>query len=250
MEKRQSRLNKFLKKAVGILFVRDIKCVVCDKELNYKTKYGICENCIKTLPFNNKKVCTKCGEPIFSKAEYCLACKNSQKNYEKARAPFIYEGEVVKLIYKFKYNNAKYMFDYLGLFLVDEYIKTNWDVDCILPVPLHEKRKKERGYNQSYLLSKKLEEALGIEIVTNNLIRNRETVTQTDLTKKQRKENLEKAFTVLNKKQLKNKRVLLIDDVFTTGATIEECTKTLLKAGVNSVYVLTLAHVKKPLQKM
>lgn len=225
------------------LFPRGIKCIVCGQELKEKTQYGMCGTCLQALPFHSGKICYRCGDSIVGTGSYCLSCKDSQKDYEFARAPFLYEGAIQTLIYKLKYAKSKYLAPFLSAFLVDEFVKQDWQIDLVVPVPLHSKREKERGFNQAELLCCLFNEKLHIPIITNNLVRVKHTRTQTKLTKKQRKDNLEKAFQVLQKSEFKNKNILLIDDVFTTGATIEECSEVLKKAGAKNVYAITLAHV-------
>ncbi|MDD4211367.1 MAG: ComF family protein [Clostridia bacterium] len=226
------------------LFVKDIKCIACSSELDKPNKYCMCEDCFAKLPYNNGHICYKCGTNIVGSGSYCLNCKDSQKDYEFARAPFIYGGVIQTLIYKLKYSRGKYLANYLSLFLVDEFIKTDWQIDAVVPVPLYIKREKKRGFNQATLLSSQFESVLNIPVISNNLVRLKNTPTQTKLTKIERKNNLDKAFKVLDKKEFKGKNVLLIDDVFTTGATTDECSKVLKSVGVKNIYVLTLAHVK------
>lgn len=227
------------------LFVKNIKCIVCGGELNKTNQYCICEACLNNLPYNNGHICYRCGDSIPGKGSYCLSCKDTQKDYEFARAPFLYEGAVQTLIYRLKYSQGKYLGEYLSLFLADEYIKHSWEVDVVVPVPLFKKREKKRGFNQATLLSSAFFTKLNIPISSHNLVRVKNTPTQTKLTKKERKNNLTKAFQVTNKKEFKNKNILLIDDVFTTGATTDECSQVLKKAGAKNIYVLTLAHVKQ-----
>lgn len=236
----------FIKKAlVNAIFVKDIKCITCGAELKIKNKYGLCNKCLNTLPFNNKHICYKCGDSISGRGSYCLNCKDTQKEFEFARAPFIYEDKIRSLIYKLKYSSGQYLAPYISYLLLDEYIRQDWQVDYVIPVPLHKSRQRKRGFNQAELIGCKFESILAIKILKDNLIRSVATPTQTKLTRKERKANLDKAFKVVDKKTIKNKNILLIDDVYTTGATAEECSKTLKKAGVKNVYVLTLAHVKK-----
>jgi|AntRauTorckE6833_2_1112554.scaffolds.fasta_scaffold25670_2 ComF family protein len=236
-----------LKSFKNALFVKGIKCINCNSELNTKNKYCICSKCLKQLPYNNGHTCYKCGDKITGSGSYCLNCKDTQKEYEQARSPFLYSGIIQKLIYKLKYSKGKYLANYLSLFLVDEFIKHNWQVDLVVPVPLYKKREKLRGFNQAHLLSSEFEKSLNIKISKNELIRVKNTPTQTKLSKNERKNNLQKAFKVVNKNAFKNKNVLLIDDIFTTGATVDECSTALKKAGAKNIYVLTLAHVNKSL---
>lgn len=229
------------------LFVKNIKCIVCKAELEEPNKYCMCEKCISKLPFNNGHICYKCGTSIVGSGSYCLSCKDTQKDYEFARAPFIYSGAIKTLIYRLKYSSGKYLAPYLSEFILSEFIKTDWQIDLVVPVPLYIKREKRRGFNQAELLSVTFNSVLNLPISKDNLVRVKNTPTQTKLTKKERKTNLHKAFKVLDKKEFKNKNILLIDDVFTTGATNDECSKALIAAGAKNIYVLTLAHVKHPI---
>jgi ComF family protein len=202
---------------------------------------------MQNLPFHMGRICYSCGDTVFGSGSYCLHCKDHEKPYEFARAPFTYEKAIKTLIYQLKYSKGKYLAPYLSLFLVDEFVKQNWNVDVIIPVPLFIGREKKRGFNQAALLSSQFEKLLSLPIDKESLIRVKNTPTQTKLTKVERKNNLTKAFVVTNKLNMKNKSILLIDDVFTTGATIEECSIVLKKAGAKNVYAITLAHVKQNL---
>lgn len=235
----------FINTLKNALYVKDIKCIICNDELKEKNKYCICQVCMQKLPFKTGKICYKCGDNIVGSGSYCLHCKDHEKPYEFARASFTYEKPIKTLIYELKYSRGKFLAQYLSLFLVDEFIKQNWQVDAVIPVPLYVSREKKRGFNQATLLSSQFQNLLNLQIDTTSLIRTKNTPTQTKLTKEQRKSNLEKAFKVTNKQNIKNKNILLVDDVFTTGATIEECATALKKAGAKNVYAITLAHVGK-----
>jgi ComF family protein len=227
------------------LYVKDIKCITCNAELKQTNKYCMCETCLQKLPYTSGRICYKCGDAVFGSGSYCLNCKGSEKPYEFARAPFTYDGKIKTLIYELKYSRGKFLAPYLSFFLLDEFAKQNWNIDMIIPVPLYYKRQKKRGFNQAELLSVQFKNKFNYEVNTTCLVRNKNTPTQTRLTKKERKSNLDKAFLVTDKQTIKNKNILLIDDVFTTGATMEECSKVLKKAGVKNIYILTLAHVKQ-----
>ena len=115
-------------------------------------------------------------------------------------------------------------------------------VDLLLPVPLHEKRLRKREFNQSALIAKQVARHLGVPMVVNSLLRERETRPQVGLNAKERRKNMRNAFSVHKAGLIKGRRVMLIDDVFTTGATARECSKVLKRAGANCVFVITLTH--------
>lgn len=241
-------MNKCLKTIINAVFPANIKCIFCNEELNSFNKFCTCNKCLNNLPFNNDKICEYCGEHISSEANYCLSCKKSVKrHFTMARSSFDFREQIVDIIHCLKYDNGKYLAPYLSEFLIDEFKKQNWIVDVVIPIPLNEARIKQRGYNQSEIISKKFETDLNIPLNTTCLQRKINTPTQTNLSKKERLINLKDAFEVTDKEAVKNKNILLIDDVFTTGATMEEASKILLKSKANKVYCLTLAHVINPL---
>lgn len=228
---------------VNLMFPKNIKCIICDKELSKNTHYALCESCFNGLPKNNKKTCQKCGQPILNtSATHCLACKTDPPKFTQSFSPLLYKAPVTNLIKQFKYDNKKYLAETLGNFLVQEYIERNLNCDIVVPVPLHEKRLKQRGFNQAELLANQLNVKLNIEVNSNILTRVKNTKTQTVLSKEERQDNVSDAFKVLDKQTVKNKVVLLIDDVYTTGSTLNECAKVLFKAGAKKVYAITLSH--------
>ncbi len=239
--------NGLINRMLEVLYPSGITCIICDDELPHECKGSICDKCYEKLPKSLEHVCDKCGESLDSLANFCLNCKKSSKRYfTKARAPFLYDGEIKNLIHNLKYNNKQYIGECLSEFLVDEYKKNNFDVDFVVPIPLNPKRLKQRGYNQALLLCKKFETELNLNINTTNLIRTVDTPTQTALTKDERKQNLENAFKVVDKKLFRGKKILVVDDVYTTGATMEEASKTLLDCGASEVYCLSVAHTLPP----
>ena len=232
---------------LDLLFPNDIKCIVCDDELSSYTKYGVCEKCAKNLPFITQKICERCGEPIDDLANYCNRCKNKHvKFFTQARASFSYENEIVSLIHTLKFNYGRYLAEYLSNFLVDVYNKLDWKIDYVVPVPMSKKRFKQRGYNQSLLIATQFCNSLNLTLNATNLVKIKHTLPQTELTGADRYENLINAFMVQDNKLFKDKNILLIDDVYTTGSTMEEISRILLKSGVKNVYCLTVAHTKPP----
>lgn len=225
-----------------LFFPNDYKCILCGEELNHNTLYSICDECMNKLPFNNGKVCIRCGEPLANMSNYCLHCKKTKPYFTKNTSLFLYEYPINKIIRQLKYDNKKYLSLTFSNMIAGEVSRMDIKFDMVIPVPLFEKRQKLRGYNQSELLAESLYSKLGIEINTKVLVKIKSTRTQANLTRAERMENLENAFKVTDKKLVKGKTILLVDDVFTTGTTINECSKTLIEAGASKVYSVTLAH--------
>ena len=224
----------------NVLFPNGYKCLVCSSEIDVGN-FDVCDCCYTQLPFIKGKVCLGCGETIFSSANYFLNCKNTKRYFEQCFAPFYFEGEIKKLIHELKYDGRKYISKTLSNFLLKHFAIQNLNVDVVIPIPLHELKLKQRGFNQAELLSQSFSR-VGFNVNTNCLVRVKNTSTQTNLTKQERLINMENAFKCENKKLVKGKVVLLIDDVYTTGATFNEASKVLLNAGAIKVYGLTVAH--------
>lgn len=223
----------------NVLFPENIKCIICNDELPEDNDFCLCDSCAKILPFMpSVDICLKCGAPNNS-GNYCLNCKNTGRYFEEHRSVFSYSGQIINTIQSFKYSNAKFLATYLGNLLVDKFEKEGWSVDMIIPVPLHATREKERGYNQAYLLARQFEK-LNIEVNTTALIRTKYLAQQAILSGKERLTNLKQSFKIVNKNEIKGKAILLIDDIFTTGNTINVCASTLLAGGVKAVYALTV----------
>ena len=217
-------------------------CIVCNGELNHDDEIEICDKCKKNLPYTSGKTCERCGMSIKGEARVCLRCKDGHKTFTRCFAPFNYDGEITRLIHKLKYENKKYIAPTLGKMLFDCYCENKFDFDYVIPVPLHEDREKKRGYNQSELIANCFCEHAKSEVRTDVLKRIKHTSAQVGLTYGERQENLKDAFKVINRKAVRGKVVVLIDDVFTTGATASNCSQTLLDAGAKAVFVLCVAH--------
>lgn len=232
-------IRKFLQRTI---FVRDIKCIFCGAELSKDSKYCTCDACLAKLPFITCKVCKKCGEPIESLAEFCMQCKNHvDRGFDKARAVFLYREQIKQAIAKFKFYGNRYLGEYLSYFLLDLYINENWNCDVVIPAPISQKGLKARGYNQTDLLCHAFVK-FGIPFDNTSIVKHLETQHQVGLGYKDRQTNLIGAFKVVNKQAIKDKKILLVDDIYTTGATVSEISETLKKAGASEVNVITLCH--------
>ena len=171
----------------------------------------------------------------------CISCRLHPPAYTRAWGAFPYEPPLQDAIRLFKYHGKVVLTSYLGG-LLKKHAPSLPQVDMLMPVPLHSERLRERGYNQALLLADRLNRRLQLPISYDNLVRLRPTLPQTELSRKARVNNLRRAFGILRPEEVKNRRILLIDDVMTTGTTVNECAKALRKAGSADVYVLALAR--------
>ena len=244
-----------LKKLVySILFPEEIKCIFCGKDIPDFENQPYCQDCEKTLPFNNsEKRCKICDMEIAGESEVCDICKNHHKAFDKTRAVFKYEGIVRKRIINLKSDKQTYLAKPLACLMVKALPEDMKNFDVIIPIPLSEKSFKKRGYNQSELLAIELQKHAEKPLLTNVLIKDKDTKAQKNLSFKERQENMVGVFKIKNRKLIKDKIVLLVDDVMTTSATTNVASD-VLKKFARKVYVLTIARktitLDKPKQKL
>ncbi len=241
-----------ISRLLSFLFVKDYNCIVCGRELPAKNGYLTCTNCYQKLELIQGDRCLKCGKKLFGEGEYCLDCEEHEKSFDRAFAPVSYVGAAAALVMAFKFENKRYLASPLARYMTDCLLQEGIAPEVIVPVPLHEKREKERGYNQSELLAKEISSSLGVPLAAKATARVKETLTSSLLTggREAREANVKGAFVVREPALVKGKCVLLVDDVLTTGATSSELAGVLRKAGASKVYVLTFATTKEkpPLQ--
>ena len=228
-------LRKFLSEA---FFPLSFTCDVCGIET---FNCNICPDCLKNLTFNNKDTCPVCGRKT-ALPEICLECKAKAPTFKKAVSAFVYENNCIPLIYKFK-NGSGYLKEYFTDLLSEE-VKNLPKFDLIVFVPMTQNAEYKRGYNQAELLAKSLSERIGVPVCGKVLTKVKDTPEQKNLSQKERAENLKGCFKIENKNDIKDKKLLLVDDVLTTGATANIIADKLLKAGAKQVYLATVASVE------
>jgi len=203
------------------------------------------------IPFIKEPYCAKCGIPfeilysIEDNPDYlCGRCRENPPLFDKALSACRYDDTVKEIVSAYKYQNKPHigrdLISVVFKFLREKIIALS--PDLIVPVPLHIKRLKERGYDQSYILSEGIGRELNIPVSYGNLTRIRYTAPQVSLSGNERLKNVKGAFSIKDPEKLKDRVILLIDDVFTTGATIKECVRVIRGAGADKVYVLTVAR--------
>ncbi len=224
---------------IDLLFPR--RCPVCDGIVMPKGRL-ICRECMKKLSFVKDPVCKRCGkEVISSDMEYCFDCVRHKRTFEYGRALINYDEKAGRSMAKIKYRNKREYLDFYGEAICARYWKVirRMKANVLVPVPVHPSRKRERGFNQAELLARRIGEGLGIPVYPQMLVRNKKTMPQKGLDPAGRLKNLEEAFSAGG--ILKGvEGVILVDDIYTTGSTIEACTRALKKAGIKRVYFLTI----------
>ncbi|MEO0185419.1 MAG: ComF family protein [candidate division WOR-3 bacterium] len=218
-------------------FVLPCTCIVCGKEVNQGL---VCNDCFDLVINTRSPSCPHCGRPI-DKTKTCGFCRN-EKYLDYGRAFALYVPPVDTMIHHLKYRGKTNLAKFFGLGMAGV-LKADYllkEVDFLTPVPLFWWKKLRRNYNQAELLSTIIHQETSVPIVE-TLIRVKNTKTQTRLDHKTRQENVRNAFKAKNGIEIKNKKIILIDDVMTTGATIKECARVIKEAGAEKVYSLVSA---------
>lgn len=225
------------------LYPQNISCDICLEDLTADSRYRICASCLNKLPYVGDKICLNCGSPIDDESDYCLRCQNNESSFKLCRAPFEYDGLAVAMIRGLKFSGKKYLAETLAAFMADAFLERGMSAEIAVFVPMTEKELKVRGFNQSELLAQEVANRLNMPLLP-ALVKIKDTSEQKSLGARDRAKNLEGAFSCVVP-QVKRHSILLIDDIFTTGATSNECAKALLKAGAREVSVLTAAVTKQ-----
>lgn len=201
-----------------------------------------CENCQKESDSMSGRVCDCCGKPN-PKKNLCYYCLEVQPKYDGARSWGIYQGLLRDGLLELKYKRNLGLGEALAEHLKTRLFAEEWEVDMIVPIPLGRKRRKERGYNQAEILARPLSWQTGLPINSGAIIRQRETRSQVELSRKEREENVAGAFRAFPK-EVDGKNILIVDDVMTTGATLNAAAAALKTAGAAKVYALTVGRAK------
>ena len=235
----------FLKALLDTLFPP--LCHGCRQFIPDAGKLHLCADCRAGSRAITSPCCPVCGIPFLTEAgidHRCGACLSDPPRFDAARSAVLFEGAVRELIHRFKYSSKVQHGRPLALLAAGHLAGFAGEcaADLVIPVPLHVKRLRERGFNQAVLLGEILAKQWGLPLSRRNLRRTRWTEPQISLTAAERKQNVQGAFSLSDRAAVKDRKILLVDDVFTTGSTVAECARTLKKGGAKAVYVVTVAR--------
>ncbi|MDU0459351.1 MAG: ComF family protein [Geobacteraceae bacterium] len=237
-------MNRLMTSLLDFLFPP--LCHICRSFIADAGNVHICAGCRAKMPLALSPLCTVCGIPFAGAGDdhICGQCLLHPPNYDSARAHLLHQGAARELIHAFKYRYKTHLRRPLALLALEGLTAfiTRQGPDVIIPVPLHRKRLQSRGFNQAVLLGEVFSTRLSIPMQTGTLLRIRQTEPQIELSVEERRSNVKGAFAVNEPERISDKRVLLLDDVMTTGSTVNECSKELKKAGALSVTVATVAR--------
>ncbi len=230
------------------------RCHVCQEFLRKNPaleELALCKPCFKGLSRLTPPFCPVCGRPFrggVPENHHCEDCLKKRPFYDRAGAPYLYEGTIMEAIHRFKYAEKTYLGNTLGYLLslfVEGWLRETGS-PVMMPVPLHPRKLRERGFNQSLLLARHVASRMGFELDFLALRRIKYTLPQTGLKRAERRKNVRRAFECTDQKALKGRTVLLVDDVATTGSTLNECAGVLKRAGAEKVICLVLARTMTP----
>lgn len=223
-------------------------CLACERPLAPAPELLFCPDCLARLHVIKSPLCPCCGRVYLAAAggdHHCGPCLAAPKHFSRARALFLYEEPLKEVVHRFKYQGKTACLPSFARFARNlPHLAGMEGVDWIVPVPLHPSRLRERGFNQALLLARAFFNK-DHRVASDLLIRSRPTAPQTGFSGAARRTNLKNAFAVVKPQRLAGKKILLIDDVFTTGTTVNECARVLKKSGAAEVMVLTLARVRE-----
>lgn len=222
-------------------------CKVCRALLETPGEKILCRSCLEKIRTHRSSFCLCCGRFFEGAVEphLCLSCLNERPPFSVHRSGGQYRGELKDAILLFKYRGYEILGKPLGRFLFESLKGEEslwWGVDAIVPVPLHSKRKRERGFNQAKILAEELSRLKNLPLEELILRKMKNVPAQTSLEREERAKNVRGAYAVLKGGKIRGKTVLLVDDVYTTGSTLKECSRELLKAGAKEIRAITIAQ--------
>lgn len=235
---------RITRQVLPVLFPRH--CPLCGKLVPYGS--FIHKECHSELPLIHSPVCMRCGKPVSSATqEYCYDCRIFPKSFRQGTALFLYNKKTRPVMSAFKYENKRILADFFvqELLTYRSSLLKSFGINAVVPIPIHKNKYKKRGYNQAALLSARLALALNLSHYPDMLIRSVDTLPQKQFSPQARLNNLKKAFCFNSRydkllSQGTFLSILLVDDIYTSGATMEACTRILLESGISEVYILSV----------
>ena len=236
---------KLLKQAIiDFLYPPVVKCVVCDKEL--AREFSLCDDCIAKIEFVKDIFCNKCGRVIESKESICASCQNDKLYFKQARAVGIYAAGLKEYIKLLKFNKQRQLVKPLARLLETTVLRfySCKAIDLISYIPSHKEKKLERGFNQAQLLAEELAKRLRLPC-KKLLAKKKLGKTQSKLDREERFANVKDSFAMIDREAVEGKKILVVDDIYTTGATVNQASKLLSDNQAQEVKIVTLATGRK-----
>ncbi|MFI3209895.1 MAG: ComF family protein [Peptostreptococcaceae bacterium] len=236
-------MKELLKEILEIIYPKNITCLLCFDPIKKDNTYSLCKSCFNELKFI-KDGCFRCGRNIINSyseeilVDKCIFCSKKSFDFERNISCIEYDNLSKKFIFDLKYRNKTYITEYISKIMLEKLDFEGIKYDYILCVPLHKKRLKSRGFNQAKKIAEYLSELVQIEFL-DILKRNKNTKRLFTLDAKNREKELKSVFDIENGEILENKNILIVDDIFTTGSTVNEISKALSNYSVGKIYTIT-----------
>lgn len=217
------------------------RCPVCDgilPDTPLEKGRNVCLRCNEKLRYIMSPRCYICGKQLYyANEEYCADCQKKKHLFKQGVGVFGYDDRVKASMYRFKYSNRREYAAFYGEAIVSRYghLIRSWKPEVIIPVPMYKIKKLQRGYNQAELIADEVGRLLEVPVDKKLLVRSRATKAMKELDDEQRIKNLQNAFKITDS-IVKYKKILLVDDIYTTGSTIDACSEVLLQAGAAEIY--------------
>lgn len=223
------------------------KCIFCGERINEKD-VSYCTKCYYKLPFLNDDVCLVCGRELYSDNGYriCPTCQKHKMHFDVNYPCFNYEGNIKSAVRRYKFVHKMWYYKQFSGFIYDNLLKKKINVDYIVYPPINHKTFYKRGYNQSELMAYEVGRKLGVKVLKDAIYKIKDNEKQSLMSASMRFKNVRGIFKIKSKYEylIKNKRILFIDDILTTGATLDECARMLKKSGAKYVCAATICITK------
>lgn len=238
-------LNRAVEKGLDLLYPPDIYCISCGSIIDRTRDYALCDSCMERFHWLGSRTCEKCGKILDETYRHrlCYDCRAFDHDFDKGFTCVQYGLYERGILMDYKYKGKSYIGKKLGDILYDRMALEDVQYDLIVPVPMHRKKQNQRGYNQAAVMARRFADRCERPCASELLKRTRQTAPMKGLGAFERHENLRGALQVspLNRYKIEGSHILLIDDIYTTGSTLDECSRVLHMAGAERVYALTFA---------
>lgn len=236
------RYKEELLRLIGeVIFPENIYCVGCGEPIKKNEIYSLCEKCREMLIYSRPETCVRCGRFVKKRETvFCEHCGARPPKYDRGAAAVVYNDAARKMIYDLKYGGKGYVAKNAAG-IMQRCVENLGGHDIIIPVPVHKNKIKARGFCQTTLISESLSKLTGIPVLKGNLVRTKDTLPMSGLEPEERRNNIRDAFDVTDASCILGKKVLLIDDLLTTGSTAEECARVLKGSGAAGVSLAVFA---------
>ncbi|MCL1809082.1 MAG: ComF family protein [Clostridiales bacterium] len=233
------------KKVLELLFPSNIYCISCGSIIDNSRIYSLCDSCMGLFHWANGRTCKKCGKIVQENYPHdtCTDCRENHRYFEKGYTCVQYGIYERELLLAFKYGGKTFIGEKIADAMADKLKMENFETDMVTPVPMHERKQKKRGYNQAAIIARQLAQKLPAPYAGKLLLRTGNTAAMSKLSAEERRMNIENAFSIARgaEGRIKGKRILLVDDIYTTGSTADACSRTLLDAGAAEIRIATFA---------